>query len=58
MIEMNDFCIEKCPLGKEKSKEFLTINNSVYDAVVDMYYFVEECTKTCPYKDKLNTKEN
>lgn len=55
---MNDFCIKKCPLGKEKSKDFLAQNNSVYDAVIDMRSFVEECLKTCPHKDKLNIKEN
>lgn len=55
---MNDFCIKGCPLGIEKSEEFLAINNSVYDAAMDMHSFVEECLKTCPHRDKLNTKEN
>ena len=55
---MNDFCIKGCPLGIEKSKEFLDKNDSAYDAAMDMYFFVEECLKTCPHKDKLNTKEN
>lgn len=49
---MNDFCITDCPLGIEKSKEFLNKNNSVYDAVIDMRFFVEECIKTCPYRDR------
>lgn len=53
MSEINEFCIKDCPLGKEKSKEFLDRNNSVYDAVLDMRAFVKECLKTCPYKDKL-----
>ncbi len=55
---MNDFCIKECPFGKEKSKEFLDKNNSVYDAVIDMQTFVKECIKTCPHRDKLNTKED
>jgi hypothetical protein len=58
MSEIRDFCIKGCPLGKEKSREFLDKNNSAYDAAMDMSFFVEECMKTCPHKDKLNTKEN
>ena len=48
---MNDYCIDKCPLGKEKSKEFLDKNESAYDAAMDMHFFVQECLKTCSYKD-------
>lgn len=55
---MNDFCIKSCPLGKKKSKELLDKNNSVYDAAMDMRFFVEECLKTCPHKDKFKAKEN
>ncbi len=58
MSEVRNFCIKGCPLGEEKSEEFLNRNNSAYDAAIDMCLFVEECIKTCPYKDKLNTKEN
>lgn len=50
---MNDFCIKECPLGKKKSEELLDKNNSAYDAAVDMLYFVEECIKTCPNKEKF-----
>jgi hypothetical protein len=55
---MNNYCIKECPLGKEKSEEFLNRNNSAYDAAMDMYFFVEECKNTCPYKDKLNAKKD
>lgn len=58
MSEVKDFCIKGCTLGKEKSREFLEQNNSVYDAAMDMHFFVKECLKTCPHKDKFNTKEN
>jgi hypothetical protein len=58
MSEVRDFCIKGCPLGKEKSREFLDKNNSVYDAAMDMYFFVDECVKTCPHKDKFKAKEN
>jgi hypothetical protein len=53
MSKINDFCINECPLGIKKSDEFLNKNNSVYDAVADMWSFVDECLKTCPYKDKF-----
>jgi Fe-S-cluster-containing dehydrogenase component len=56
---MNDYCIKDCPLGIEKSKELLDKANSVYDAAMDMRFFVDECIKTCPHKDKFSkTKEN
>lgn len=59
MSEVKDFCIRECPLGKEKSQELLDRNNSAYDAAMDMCFFVEECIKTCPHKDKFSkTKEN
>lgn len=52
MSEVNDFCIKECPLGIEKSEEFLDKNNSAFDAAMDMHCYVKECIKTCPYKDK------
>jgi hypothetical protein len=52
MSELRDFCITGCPIGLEKSREFLDKNNSAYDAAMDMYFFVENCIKTCPHKDK------
>jgi hypothetical protein len=56
---MNDFCIKTCPLGVKKSEEFLAKNNSAYDAALDMHFFVDECKKTCPHKNKFSeTKEN
>ncbi len=57
---MKDYCIKKCPKGIAESKRLLDINNSAYDAAMDMYSFVQVCLKTCPYKDKLfsETKED
>jgi hypothetical protein len=55
---MEDYCIKQCPVGMKKSEEFLEAHNSACDAALDMYFFVEECLKTCPHKDKFNTKEN
>ena len=58
MSEVRDFCIKGCTLGIEKSKEFLNNSNSAYDAAMDMCFFVDECIKTCPHKDKFKAKEN
>jgi hypothetical protein len=56
---MNDFCIKECAFGKAKSNEFLDRNDSAYDAAMDMCFFVDECMKTCPHKDKFSkAKEN
>ena len=56
MSQINKFCIKSCPVGIEKSRELLSKNESVYDAVADMRCFVEKCIKTCPYKDKIDFK--
>ena len=56
MSEVKEFCIKSCPLGLEKRKEFLDKNNSVYDAATDMYFFVKECMKTCPYKEDIDNE--
>jgi hypothetical protein len=45
------YCNEKCPIGKQKSEEFLKANNSAYDAFIDFRFFADECYKTCPYKN-------
>ena len=45
------YCDKICPLGSKKSEEFLDKNNSVFDAAIDFTYFVEECFKTCPYRE-------
>lgn len=45
------YCGSKCHIGKEKSNEFLTENNSAFDAAMDFIRFTEECFKTCLYKD-------
>lgn len=58
MSEMNDFCIKGCTIGLAKCEEFLNKNNSAYDAAMDMYFFVDECIKTCPYKSEFKTEEN
>ena len=48
----NTYCNEICPIGVKARDKFLAGNNSVYDAVIDFRFFVAECHKTCPYKEK------
>lgn len=42
------YCIEKCPVGKEKADKILDSCESVWDASSDMKKFVSECQ--CKYK--------
>lgn len=53
------FCIRECPIGKKQSDEFLSQNNSAYDAALDMQDFVDKCKRTCKFeKERRNsTKE-
>ena len=46
------YCDKVCPIGRQASKDFLDSNNSAYDAAMDFLAFVENCFRTCPYKDK------
>lgn len=43
------YCNEDCPKGIEARNTFLNRYNSAYDAITDFRYFVEECSKSCPY---------
>ena len=51
------YCNNECAIGKATRENFLEINNSALDAVIDFWAFTENCFKNCPYKDK-HTKEN
>lgn len=42
------YCIEQCPIGKKKSDEYLSQNNSALDAAIDMQIFVNRCD--CKYE--------
>lgn len=46
------YCCEKCPLGIAKSERLLAENNSAIDAAIDFSFFIDECLKTCMYKNK------
>ena len=46
-----DYCHNDCPIGKAASDLFLDMNNSAFDAAFDFRHFVENCLKSCPYKD-------
>ncbi len=48
MVECKREC---CKLWVDKQSEVLMQCESIFDAVVDMYKFEEECFVNCPYKD-------
>ena len=54
MEETMKHCIDKCPAGQQKYKDLLEAYNSIYEAVIRFRFFVEDCSKTCPYKNNLN----
>ena len=45
------YCGEHCSIGKAAQETFLDQNNSAYDAVIAFWAFIENCVKTCPYKN-------
>lgn len=59
MSEINiDCCSKDCPKGKKVSEQLLESNNSAYDAAIDFWAFVKDCSLTCPYiKSKEIEKE-
>ena len=48
-----NFCSIECEKGRKAVSKFLLKNNSAYDAFIDFKYFIEECIKTCPYREKV-----
>ena len=48
------YCDKKCPIGMKAGREFLDNNNSAYEAGLNFSSFVEECFKTCQYKEMHN----
>jgi hypothetical protein len=45
------YCYEKCEKGSVFAKKSIWDCESVFDAAFDFQCFVDECFKTCPYKD-------
>lgn len=41
-----DYCINNCEIGKKKAKELLHNCDSVFDAAIDMQYFVKNCIES------------
>jgi hypothetical protein len=48
------YCNTNCPTGIAAREKFLAINNSVFDAAIDFNFFVNDCSKTCPYQKEHN----
>ena len=47
-----NICLD-CDIFKHKIHELLTQCDSVYDAVIDIHYFIIECEKNCQTANKL-----
>ena len=50
--EQKQKCLD-CPYGSEKKDEFLSNNNSAFDAAIDMEAFVNECYDKSLHSDCL-----
>lgn len=53
-MENKDVC-ETCKIYQDKKEELLRIHNSAFGAASDMWYFIEECSKTCNLKNTNKT---
>lgn len=47
-----DYCYKECRVGKQAAQDLLAQSESVSDAVIDFWHFVEECFVSCPHKDE------
>lgn len=49
------YCLESCPIGRVAAQKFVAESDSVFDAVIDMEYFVDGCLEGgCSYeKERL-----
>ena len=54
-----NYCYKCCEVGKAAAAKILAESDSVSDAAIDFQYFIEDCFKTCPYKEAvLKAEEN
>ena len=52
------FCGESCEIGKAAKNKYLNDSESVFDAVYDFWYFVDECKATCKYNEEVKNDED
>lgn len=49
------YCITECPIGTKAKDRILNEAESISDAVIDMYIFVDECIeKGCEFEKEKN----
>jgi hypothetical protein len=41
------YCSDTCEIGKKQREYYLVLCESGFDAAIDMWHFVDECSKTC-----------
>lgn len=45
--EKDEYCRFTCEKGCKAQDRFIEQNNSAFDAVIDMHFFLDNCRKTC-----------
>ena len=53
-MQNKDVC-ETCKIYQDKKEELLRIHSSAFGAAADMWFFIDECSKTCIYKNENKT---
>ena len=52
------YCDRKCPIGMQKREQFLSECESAFDAALDMWAFVDKCSKTCDIMNNWKDTKN
>mgnify|MGYP006920954805 CR=1 FL=1 len=49
------YCIMNCPIGLKAKEKFMLEAESISDAVIDMWNFIDECVATgCEFEKEKN----
>lgn len=51
------YCYKECGRGQIEADHLLKTSDSIRDAVIDFEYFIENCFKTCPYREAVLAAE-
>jgi hypothetical protein len=51
------YCFKKCLLGQATAEDILNKNHSVFDAASEFRFFIERCSKNCPFKDNITVTD-
>jgi hypothetical protein len=51
------YCYESCEKGRAFANKALWECESVFDAVTDIYHFIDGCFPECPFKAEIEKTE-